>query len=128
MGSFVQSNGGIILAASPENALEQKEIVMPSKRPVVEEFQVTGHQLVTSIKDLIHQGNIRRISIRNENGVTLLEIPLVVGLAGAVLVPIWAAVGAFAALVAKCTLVVERVDGGPPKPRAPRKKKKNGAA
>jgi Domain of unknown function (DUF4342) len=105
---------------------------MPSKPPIVEEFQVTGHQVVASIKDLIHQGNIRRISIRNEKGVTLLEIPLVVGLAGAVLVPIWAAVGAFAALVAKCTLVVERVDAGeappasnlrPPKPRAPRKKK-----
>ena len=111
---------------------------MPSKPPIVEEFQVTGQQLVASIKDLIHQGNIRRISIRNEKGVTLLEIPLVVGLAGAVLVPIWAAVGAFAALVAKCTLVVERVDAGeappsasnlrPPKPRAPRKKNKNGTA
>jgi len=110
---------------------------MPSKPPVVEEFQVTGHQLVKSIKDLIHQGNIRRIAIRNEDGITLLEIPLVVGLAGAVFVPIWAAVGALAALVAKCTLVVERVEGGaappstsnlrPPKPGSPRKKSRNAA-
>lgn len=109
---------------------------MPSKPPRVEEFQITGHQLLGSMKDLFHEGNIRRISIRNSNGITLLEIPLVVGLAGAVLVPVWAAVGALAALVAKCTLVVERVDAGeatPPasasrstKPRRPRKK--NGAA
>ena len=109
---------------------------MPSKPPVIEEFKVTGHQLVKSIKDLFHQGNIRRISIRNERGVTLLEIPLVVGLAGAVLVPVWAAVGAFAALVARCTLVVERTgeapssasDLRPPKPRTSRKKSRSDAA
>ena len=81
---------------------------MPKKGPRVEELQVTGHQLVAAFRDLIHQGNIRRISIRNSRGVTLLEIPLVVGLAGAVFAPVWAAIGAFAALVAKCTLVVER--------------------
>jgi hypothetical protein len=111
---------------------------MPSKPPRIEEFQITGHQLLGSIRDLIHEGNIRRISIRNSGGITLLEIPLVVGLAGAVLVPVWAAVGALAALVAKCTLVVERVDAGEaappastsraPKPRAPRKKNRDGAA
>jgi Domain of unknown function (DUF4342) len=92
---------------------------MTTKHPRVEEFQVTGHQLLAAIKELIHEGNIRRISIRNSRGVTLLEIPLVVGLAGAVFAPVWAAVGAFAALVAKCTLVVEREEGthdsdGPP--------------
>ena len=92
---------------------------MKKSRPRVEEFQVTGHQLVSAVKDLIHQGNIRRISIRNSRGATLLEIPLVVGLAGAVFAPVWAAVGAFAALVARCTLVVEREtaagdDGIPP--------------
>jgi len=84
----------------------------------VEEFQVTGAQLVSSVKDLIHQGNIRRISIRNADGVTLLEIPLVIGLAGAVFVPVWAALGALAALVAKCTLAVERVGGTEPRPSA----------
>ena len=82
---------------------------MATKPPLVEEFQVTGEKLVTSIKDLVHEGNIRRISIRNERGVTLLEIPLVVGVAGAVFLPLWAALGALAALVARCTLVVERV-------------------
>ena len=108
---------------------------MPSRSPRVEEFQVTGQQLLGSIKDLIHEGNIRRISIRNSKGVTLLEIPLVVGVAGAVLVPVWAALGALAALVAKCTLVVERLDAGDAAPPAPasrppksRKKNENGSA
>ncbi len=110
---------------------------MPSRPPRVEEFQVTGQQLLGSIKDLIHEGNIRRISIRNSKGVTLLEIPLVVGVAGAVLVPVWAALGALAALIAKCTLVVERLDAGDavppasasrsPKSRTPRKKNGNGS-
>lgn len=111
---------------------------MPSKSPQVEEFQITGQQLLGLIKDLIHEGNIRRISIRNAKGITLLEIPLVVGVAGAVLIPVWAAVGALAALVAKCTLVVERLDAGDvappastsgsPKSRTARKKNENGAA
>ena len=91
---------------------------MASKPPRIQEFQVTGEKLVTSIKDLVHEGNIRRISVRNERGVTLLEIPLVVGVAGAVLLPLWAALGALAALVARCTLLVERVgdpsSGTPP--------------
>ena len=109
---------------------------MPSKPPRVEEFQITGQQLLGSIKDLIHEGNIRRISIRNSKGITLLEIPLVVGVAGAVLVPVWAALGALAALLAKCTLVVERLDSGDaappastsraPRSRTPRRKSGNG--
>ena len=90
---------------------------MPSTPPRIEEFQVTGAQLVSAVKDLFHEGNIRRISIRNASGVTLIEIPLVVGLAGAVLVPVWAALGALAALLAKCTLVVERIEGPPARSR-----------
>jgi hypothetical protein len=84
----------------------------------VEEFEVTGEKLLASIKRLVHEGNIRRISIRNASGVTLLEIPLVVGLAGAVFVPVWAAIGALAALVANCTLVIERnvEESSTPKP------------
>ncbi|MHB8798680.1 MAG: DUF4342 domain-containing protein [Thermoanaerobaculia bacterium] len=79
----------------------------------VEEFEVTGEKLLATVRELVHQGNVRRIVIRNAKGVTLLEIPLVVGLAGAVLVPIWAAIGALAALLAKLTLVVERVQDSP---------------
>ena len=83
---------------------------MPSESPHVEELKVSGHELLAAVKKLVHQGNIRRIAIRNREGMTLLEIPLVVGVAAAALVPVWAAVGALAALVAKCTLVVERID------------------
>jgi len=79
----------------------------------VEEVEVTGEKLLATVKELIHQGNVRRIVIRNAKGVTLLEIPLVLGIAGAVLVPVWAAIGAAAALLAKCTLVVERVEDAP---------------
>lgn len=83
---------------------------MPSESPHVEELKVSGHELLAAVKKLVHQGNIRRISIKNPKGHTLLEIPLVVGVAGALLIPVWAAVGALAALVAKCTLVVERIE------------------
>lgn len=79
----------------------------------VEEVEVTGEKLLATVKELIHQGNVRRIVIRNAKGVTLLEIPLVLGIAGAVFVPVWAAIGALAALVAKLTLVIERVQDTP---------------
>jgi hypothetical protein len=79
----------------------------------VEEFEVTGEKLLSTVKELVHQGNVRRIVIRNAKGVTLLEIPLVLGIAGAVFVPVWAAIGALAALVAKLTLVIERVEDAP---------------
>ena len=79
----------------------------------VEEFEVTGEKLLATVKELVHQGNVRRIVIRNAKGVTLLEIPLVLGIAGAVFVPVWAAIGALAALLAKFTLVIERVHDAP---------------
>ncbi|HPA51344.1 MAG TPA: DUF4342 domain-containing protein [Thermoanaerobaculia bacterium] len=85
----------------------------------VEELEVTGEKLLATVRELVRQGNVRRIVIRNAKGVTLLEIPLVVGLAGAVLVPIWAAIGALAALLAKMTLVVERVQDAPEEPPPP---------
>ena len=68
-----------------------------------EEIQTTGEELV-------HEGNIRRITIQNEEGKTLIEVPLTLGVVGAVLLPVWAAIGAIAALVADCTIVVEKVE------------------
>jgi hypothetical protein len=73
-----------------------------------EEFKVSGDEVVKKLKELLKQGNIRRISIKNEQGKTLLEFPLTVGVVGAALLPVWAAIGAVAALVAKCTIVVEK--------------------
>ena len=72
------------------------------------EIQTTGEELVAKVKELVHEGNIRRIIIKNEEGKTLIEIPLTLGVVGAVLLPVLAAVGAISALVADCTIVVEK--------------------
>jgi hypothetical protein len=75
-----------------------------------EEFKISGNEILNKIKDLIHEGNIRRIILKDENGKTFLEIPLTVGLVGAALAPVLAAIGAAAALVTKMTIVVEKAD------------------
>jgi hypothetical protein len=78
-----------------------------------EEFQVTGEAVVAKIKELVHAGNVRRITIKNEQGQTLIEVPLTIGVVGVILLPVWAAIGAIAALAANLTIVVERVDEAP---------------
>ena len=83
-----------------------------------EEFQVTGEDVIAKIKEIVHAGNVRRIIIKNEEGRTLIEIPLTVGVVGAVVLPVWAAIGAIAALAANLTLVVEKVET-PEAPGAP---------
>jgi hypothetical protein len=75
-----------------------------------EEFKVSGEELLKKVKELIAQGNIRRISIKNKEGKTLVEMPLTIGVVGTVLAPMLAAVGALAALVTECTIMVERND------------------
>ena len=75
-----------------------------------EEYKVSGESLVAKVKELVHEGNIRRIIINNEEGKTLIEVPLTLGVVGAALLPVWAAIGAIAALVTNCTIVVEKVD------------------
>ena len=73
-----------------------------------EEFKVSGEELLKKIKELVHEGNIRRIVIKNKDGGTFMEIPLSVGVVGVLLAPTLAAVGAIAALVSEATLVVEK--------------------
>ncbi len=73
-----------------------------------EEFKVSGEDVVKKVKELIKEGNVRRIIIKNEEGKTLVEFPLTIGVVGAALLPVWAAIGAIAALVTKCTIVVEK--------------------
>jgi hypothetical protein len=73
-----------------------------------EEFTINGDEILAKIKELLHEGTIRRITIKNEEGHVLIDIPLTFGVVGAVLAPQLAAVGAIAALVTKCTLVVEK--------------------
>ena len=79
-----------------------------AERTFVEEFKVASEDVIAKVKELIREGNVRRISFRNEEGRTLIEIPLTVGVIGTLLLPVWAAIGAVAALVANLTLTVER--------------------
>ena len=88
-----------------------------------EEFKLTGSEVIEKIKDLIHQGNIRRIILKDDSGKAILEIPLTLGVVGAALMPVLAAVGAVAALVAKLTIVVEK-DEEEPKKEDKKKKQK----
>lgn len=73
-----------------------------------EEFVVKGEELLAKVKELIREGNIRQITIKNKEGKTLIVLPLTIGVIGAVLAPMLAAVGAIAALVTECTISVER--------------------
>jgi hypothetical protein len=76
--------------------------------PTTEEFSVNSEDLVKKIKDLLHEGNVSKIIVRDEQGKLLLEVPATAGLIGALLAPWLAAVGAVAALVSRCTISVER--------------------
>ena len=71
-----------------------------------EEFKVSGAELKEKIKELIKEGNARRIIIKNERGESILEIPLTVGAVGAIIAPVLVAVGALAAVLTNCTVVV----------------------
>jgi hypothetical protein len=83
---------------------------MTTENTHYEEFHVDGESLIAKIKEIIHQGNVRRIIIKDDKGNTFIEIPLTVGVVGALLIPVWAAVGAIAALAAKFTIGVEVAD------------------
>lgn len=79
-----------------------------AKKKTTETFQIRGEDLVNKVKDLVHEGNVRRIIIKNKEGKTLIEFPLTFGVVGALIAPVLAAVGAIAALVSECSIVVER--------------------
>jgi len=83
---------------------------MPEEKTRTEEFAISGEKLVATVKKLVHQGNIRRITIKNNEGKSLIDIPLSIGVVGALLLPTLAAIGAIAALVTECTIVVEKTE------------------
>ncbi len=83
---------------------------MEEKKTRTEEFQVTGDKLLETVKKIVHEGNVRRITIKDSKGKSLIEVPLTIGVVGVLLLPVWAAIGAIAALVADCTIVVERIE------------------
>ncbi len=76
-----------------------------------EEFRVNGEELLSRIKKLIHEGNIRRIIIKDKDGKTMMEIPMTLGVVGALIAPQLAAIGAIAALITEATVVVEKTNG-----------------
>ncbi len=70
------------------------------------EFKVKSEELLKKVKDIVHQGNVRRIIIKNDEGKVYLEIPITIGLVGAFLLPVWAAIGALAAVVSNFTIEI----------------------
>jgi hypothetical protein len=80
---------------------------MPFAMKVSEEYKVKGEHLVARAKELVHQGNVKRLIVKSEGGQTLMEVPLTVGIVGAVMLPVWVALGAIAALANNYTLEIE---------------------
>jgi hypothetical protein len=85
-----------------------------SEQVRTEEFEISGDQVVAKIKELLHEGNIRRISLQTEDGKTLFELPLTIGVAGTaaitLLAPMLVAIGALAALVTRLKVKIERIE------------------
>lgn len=73
-----------------------------------EEFKIDGAQLIEKVKELIKEGNVRKITIKDKSGKEIVTFPLTVGVIGAVIAPVLAAIGAIAALIGECTISVER--------------------
>lgn len=83
---------------------------MSEEKVHTEEFHINGDELLARIKKLIHEGNIRRIIIKDKDGKTIMEIPLTVGVVGILLAPTLAALGAAAAVISEATVLVEKTD------------------
>jgi hypothetical protein len=81
-------------------------------RDWTEELRVQGDALLGKVKELAHEGNVRRITIKDSQGKTLIEVPLTLGVVGTLVAPVAAAVGAIAALAADYSIVVERRENG----------------
>jgi hypothetical protein len=79
-----------------------------------EEFQFSGDSLLAKVKEIVRAGNVRRVLIKNEEGRVLVDIPLTIGVVGALLAPQLAAIGAIAALVMKGSIVIEKEVEAPP--------------
>ncbi|MBI5044811.1 MAG: DUF4342 domain-containing protein [Candidatus Levybacteria bacterium] len=76
-----------------------------------ESFHVNGENVLKKVKELIAEGNVRKITIKDKNGKELVVFPLTIGVVGAVLAPVLAGIGAIAALIGECTIAVERGEG-----------------
>jgi hypothetical protein len=99
---------------SPEAEPVTTETKAPEESDLFEDIKVEGEQLLAEVKRLLHEGNVRKLIIKNNEDAVIMEIPLALGLAGAVLLPALAAVGAIAALVTECSITVVRRNDNPP--------------
>jgi hypothetical protein len=79
-----------------------------NENPNQESFKVSGDELLSKIKEIIKEGNARKVIIKNEKEETIIEFPLTIGALGVILAPVFAAIGAIAALVTECTIIVEK--------------------
>lgn len=84
-----------------------------------ESFRINGEDLLNKIKELISEGNVRKVTILNKDGREVMSFPLTIGVVGAVLAPLLAAIGALAALIGECTIAVEREKPEKPVPNGP---------
>jgi len=94
--------------ALPENAKYCPNCGRYTGRTFVEEFEVASDELVKKTKEILHEGNVTKLIVEDEEGKTLLEIPVTVGLVGVILAPWLAALGAIAAIATKCKIKVEK--------------------
>ena len=101
---------------------ERTTFMMPKAKK--EKFEVKGEELMKKVKEIIEEGNARRVVIKNDKGETYLEIPINIGILSAVFAPILIAVGAIAAIASKFTIEVTKVDKKPAKKSAKKKTKK----
>jgi hypothetical protein len=88
-----------------------------TKESIFETFHIDDEgvdRVIDQIKELVHEGNVRRLIVKDRSGATVIEAPLTVGVVGAVLLPVWAAIAAIATIVADATVVVERRETSTP--------------
>ena len=106
--------------AAGELTPSEQRIPSMAFQNLVEEIEVLGHELVGKVRELIHEGNVQRIVVKDVHGNTFIEIPVTVAAVGAIVAPLLAAVGAISALVAKFTIVIVRSEPKPPQDVQPR--------
>jgi len=106
--SYINSHPAVQLL--DEQSIHYLEDPMTEERTRTEEFRVEGEKLIGKVKEVIHEGNIRRIIIKDKEGKTVLEIPMTFGVVGVLIAPQLAAIGAIAALLTEATVVIEKED------------------
>jgi len=94
---------------TPVTGTEEEKVELKPEKGYREEIQVRGEQLVSKVKELLHEGNVRHVYIKQDDH-TIMEFPLTVGVVGVLAVPTLAAIGAISALMAQCSIEVVRVE------------------